>query len=412
MEEGAPRVVYSIATGLGGTGLAQEAFEAVLGTWRQGWLEKIIVYGNRQQAIPRRFVRNIRLHPGKPLSFVPARFYYGMKMEYLDWVAARRVRRGCDLFHGWVNECWRALRAVRERGAVGFVEMPGPHAFNRRMVAFWEEECARYGFGDMHNDTTYAGGLLAYFVTRRRKMLEEFALAHRIVVPSEFVRDTFREEGVPDEKLVLIPRGVDAERFRPAAEPPATFRAVFVGAIGHRKGVHYLLEAWERLGLPDGELLLAGGVQAEIAPLVARHAGKLGVRCVGHVDPLPFYQSASVFVFPSLSEGSAKVTYEAMACGLPVVVTPNAGSVARDGVDGLVVPVRDASALAEGILKLYRDPDLRLTMGRAARKRAEAHTWEHYRARILAAYADALGLPRPDVPLAGPETARVAGGKP
>lgn len=205
MVESSPRVVYSIAARLGGSGLAQEAFEAVLGTWRQGWLEQVVVYGNRQQAIPRRFVRNIRLHPGKVLSFVPARFYYGMKMEYLDWVAARAVRRGCDLFHGWVNECHRALGAARQQGAVGFVEMPGPHAFNRRMVAFWEEECARYGFGAMHNDTTYAGGLLAYFVTRRRKMLEEFELAHRIVVPSDFVRDTFLEEGVPasDRKSVV-----------------------------------------------------------------------------------------------------------------------------------------------------------------------------------------------------------------
>jgi glycosyltransferase involved in cell wall biosynthesis len=283
--------------------------------------------------------------------------------------------------------------------------MPGPHAFNRRMIAFWAEECGRYGFGDMHNDTTYAGGLFAYFVTRRRKMLEEFELAHRIIVPSDFVRDTFREEGVPEAKLVLIPRAVDIARFRPAGEAPTRFRAIFVGAIGHRKGVHYLLDAWQRLALPDAELLLAGGVQAEIAPLVARHEGKLGVRCLGHVDPLPLYQSGSIFVFPSLSEGSAKVTYEAMACGLPVVVTPNAGSVARDGVDGFVVPVRDAEALAEGIGTLYRDPELRRVMGRAARTRAEAYTWEHYRARILAAYADALGLPRPEVRLPGAEAA-------
>jgi glycosyltransferase involved in cell wall biosynthesis len=94
--------------------------------------------------------------------------------------------------------------------------------------------------------------------------------------------------------------------------------------------------------------------------------------------------SADVFVFPSLFEGSAVVTYEAMACGLPSVVTPNAGSVARDGVEGFEVPARDVSQLAERMARLGNDPELRARMSAAARRRAEAFDWPRYHQAVNA----------------------------
>ncbi|MDQ7028789.1 MAG: glycosyltransferase family 4 protein, partial [Ardenticatenia bacterium] len=91
---------------------------------------------------------------------------------------------------------------------------------------------------------------------------------------------------------------------------------------------------------------------------------------------------ADVFVFPSLQEGSALVTYEALACGLPVVTTPNAGSVVRDGIEGFLVPIRDVEALAARLEHLRADEGLHLEMGQAARRRAKAFTWEHYGDRL------------------------------
>ena len=76
--------------------------------------------------------------------------------------------------------------------------------------------------------------------------------------------------------------------------------------------------------------------------------------------------AADVFVFPSLFEGSAVVTYEALACGLPSVVTPEAGSVVRDGVEGFLVAPRDVLALAERMEQLGNDPGLRDRMSAAA----------------------------------------------
>jgi len=72
------------------------------------------------------------------------------------------------------------------------------------------------------------------------------------------------------------------------------------------------------------------------------------------------------------------VTYEALACGLLVVTTPNAGSVVRDGVEGFIVPIREVEALAAALERLRADEQLRREMGRAARARAEEFTWDKY----------------------------------
>jgi glycosyltransferase involved in cell wall biosynthesis len=161
-----------------------------------------------------------------------------------------------------------------------------------------------------------------------------------------------------------------------------------------------LLEAWKRLQLIDAELVIAGGIDAEIDRQFRREV-PANVRWLHHVPSAAvhrLYQSSDVFVLPSLSEGSALVIYEAMASGLPVIVTPNSGSVARDGVDGYVVPSRNVSAIAERLEWLHGHPDLRIQMGAAARHLIlEKYTWQHYRRRLAAAYAAlAAGQPVQD----------------
>ena len=97
---------------------------------------------------------------------------------------------------------------------------------------------------------------------------------------------------------------------------------------------------------------------------------------------------ADLFVLPTLAEGMALVHLEAMACGVPVITTPNCGSVVRDGIDGFIVPIRDAQALADRMQQLLEDRSLRARMGAAARERARDFTWQRYGERLL----DALGV--------------------
>jgi glycosyltransferase involved in cell wall biosynthesis len=101
------------------------------------------------------------------------------------------------------------------------------------------------------------------------------------------------------------------------------------------------------------------------------------------------YAQADVLLLPSISEGSATVCYEALASGLPVVTTANAGSVVRDGVDGFVVPIRDPAALADRISLLSRDRQRLEEMSRQATQTAEQYTWNCYGKRLVEAITGA-----------------------
>ena len=227
-----------------------------------------------------------------------------------------------------------------------------------------------------------------------QRRLRDIMLADRVLVPSEHIRDELVRHGTPAGRIGVVPYAADTRRFRPDAgkvhrADRCTF--LFAGGITQRKGIKYLLEAWRLVRRPGWTLQLLGPLPHRAGPLEpylgeVEHLGR-----VGHAEMPARMAAADVFAFPSLFEGSAVVTYEALACGLPSVVTPNAGSVARDGVEGLVVPPAEVGPLAAALERLGTDPELRAAMGRAARLRAEAFDWPRYHAAIVAEVARAAG---------------------
>lgn len=214
----------------------------------------------------------------------------------------------------------------------------------------------------------------------------ECALADRILVGSQFSRNAFIEEGFPAEKIIVIPYGADLERFspeQPGAEQKKTFNALFVGSIVQRKGISYLLRAYQRFKGPDTELVLVGKYPDDSSPFTPFRDDFKHIPHVPQTDLPQIYRSADVFVFPSLLEGMGLVVLEAMASGLPVITTPNGpGDLVRDGVDGFVVPIRDVDAIVEKLEYLHAHPEERLRMGQNARERAKMFTWMHYRAKV------------------------------
>ena len=97
------------------------------------------------------------------------------------------------------------------------------------------------------------------------------------------------------------------------------------------------------------------------------------------------YQWADLFLLPSICEGSATASYEALASGLPIIVTPNTGSIIQDGEEGFVVPIRSASAIVDRIEMLRKDAELRERMAQKARALAEQNTLDTYAARLISA---------------------------
>ena len=233
---------------------------------------------------------------------------------------------------------------------------------------------------------------------RSSRAIEEYDLATLLLVLSERAADTFRESGIAQEKLFYLPRGVDVERFKPGSEPdgrkqPPLFRAIFSGALIERKGIHHLLEAWHRLNLKNAELWLLGSIHEEAKPHLKRF-WRDNIRTLGFAQDVEKYLSqATIHVFPSQLEGSAKVTYEAAACGLPQVVTRESGDVVRDGVEGIIVTPGNVDAIAGAIEHFYQHPEIVSKMSAAARERVvENFTWDHFRERLLRAYETGMGM--------------------
>ena len=235
------------------------------------------------------------------------------------------------------------------------------------------------------------------------RIREERRLADYVLAPSNFVIKCLIENGVSAEKILKVPYGVDTDRFRPSrVRPSDRFRVLFVGRIEPLKGFQFLLEAWRRLGLVNAELLLIGGItSAASREILSRYEGSFTY--LGNIpkhDVHQWFQQADVLVLPSLVEGSALVTYEGLAAGLPVIATPNCGSLVRDGVDGFIVPVQDVDAIADRLQVLHANPAMREQMGASGRRSVEdQYTWHHYRARIVSAYRAILSGESPTVAL-------------
>lgn len=226
--------------------------------------------------------------------------------------------------------------------------------------------------------------------------VEVFRLAQAVVCGSEFVRDDVAALAGPLARPAVVPYGVNAEWLE-LPRAPILGRILFVGAVGLRKGSHYLAEATR--------LLEARGVQCQVRvvgpydPEVIARPEFHGPTYVGQV-PRELVRSefaqADVFVLPTLAEGCAIVHLEALACGLPVVTTPNCGSQVRDGQEGFIVPIRDARALADRLEQLISDRALRARMSHEATQRARELSWTHFGQRLMAATREALQTPFQD----------------
>lgn len=207
----------------------------------------------------------------------------------------------------------------------------------------------------------------------------EYELADFIVAGSHFVRDTLLAAGVPDSKIVVCQYGCDITTFpyyERARLPHEPLHVALIGTGAVRKGTLRLLRAAR--GLRDVQVHvfglshdIPGGTQAWQD--VAQFHGHLP-----RPDLAAALQRCHVFAMPSVWEGSSCAVGEAMAAGLPVVVTPNCGSTAQDGRDGFIVSVGDEAALRDALERM-KDEQTRRELGQRARRTAEGQSWASYR---------------------------------
>lgn len=353
----------------------------------QTWREKL---DNRKlpPSLDQKKVRSIWL----PELLRQALRYGGVtKLATGDWVAnvlfdiqASSMVANCEIFHFVSSVGLYSARKAKSKGAIVVCDARAEHRdFLKEIV---EEESKVLGIRCQPLIPPYLDRIKA-----------EYDLANYIIVPSVYTKNTFVDRGFSPHRIYVVPYGVDTKQFAPnpvrqKTAPEKGFRVVYVGQIVPRKGVHYLVDAFAQVRLPDTELLLVGRVDATMNRHVKHWLENTeNLRVLGHVpmrELHELYDSSSVFVLPSVADSFGLVCLEAMASGLPVVVSENVGAkdLVREGLDGFVVPIRDSEALQERLLLLYEDPALREDMGVSARERAIQFSWERYESNLLTVY--------------------------
>jgi len=300
--------------------------------------------------------------------------------EIFDKLASHQLEN-TDLFVGWSSFSLYSLRKAKKMGAKIILERGSSHIIYQNEIL--KEEYKKFG-------------LKAQLAHPKiiEKELKEYDEADYISIPSSFVKRTFLGYGFSENKLIQVPYGVDLSNFRQVPKNDNVFRVVFVGGMTLRKGVHYLLQAFSELNLPNSELLLIGSINDEIKPFFKKYSGKF--KHLGHIpqkELYKYYSQGSVFVMMSIEEGLAMVQPQAMACGLPVICTTNTGGedIVRDGQDGFVIPIRDIEALKEKLIYLYENPEICRQMGQSAKERVlSGFTWDDYGNKIIKAYKNIL----------------------
>lgn len=301
-----------------------------------------------------------------------------LKGRLFDRAVARKLGgQRIDIFVGFAGVSHRSINVANAEGATTIVERCSSHI--RTQARLLAEEYRRHGFDRKRISDAH--------IEREE---QEYAAADFVVVPSKFVYESFIEQGIPKEKVLLEPYAVDVDQFTVGGGESETTRYLFVGGVGLRKGIPDLLSAWDKAGLDNAELLLAGSINSEMSDLVSSYDGDESVRFLGWRDDIEdLYRTCDAFVFPSVEEGSAYVTYEAMAAGLPVITTPNSGWVGRHEEHGLEIEIRNPEQLADALRRLHQNPAKRKNWGENARELIESdYTWDRYGERIYKRYMD------------------------
>lgn len=220
------------------------------------------------------------------------------------------------------------------------------------------------------------------------KIKKEIHDTQYFLVPSKFVSDSFVFSGVDRNKINIIPYGINfcSNNIIKNKKNYNNINFLFVGQVIARKGVKYLLDAFSSIDNKDITLTIVGEIGINFKEKIAKEQLKNinFVGCVTHDKMKLIFEKADVFVFPSLIEGMTLAGLEAMACGLPIICTPNTGinDIVIEGENGFVIPCSNSEAIKEKIEWFLNNREKIEIMSLKAKKVALNYTWENYDKKI------------------------------
>jgi glycosyltransferase involved in cell wall biosynthesis len=293
-----------------------------------------------------------------------------------------------DIFVGWAGYFLKSLSQLRKIGAKIIVECGSTHICEQDELLRQEYEY----FGLRY---------LPILQKNINKVLAEYEQSDYIMTCSNFTQQSFFKRGIKKEKVLKIPYGVNLDFFLAKKDQQQKrddkFRVICVGLMCLRKGIPYLLQAWEKLGLPENkaELLLVGNLQKDLMHVLKNMYMPKNVNFYGPTDRetlANLYKSSDLFVLPSIEEGLSMTIAEAMACKLPVVCTKNTGGeeLVENGHEGFIIPIRNSDILAEKILWCYQNREGAKNMGDLGHEKVKSFTWDVYGQKVFEVYKSIL----------------------
>jgi D-inositol-3-phosphate glycosyltransferase len=378
------RVIYSFPHKLGAERICYTAWQQVNGLAAAG-AEVLVFPGALHRPVP----QNVKVQPtlARGRFRIPYRLLGRMRACALhDYIVSRRVEKlagQIDIIHMWPLGALRTLKTAARLGIPTVLERPNVHT--RFAYEVVQKECERLGMAMPPNhEHAYNQAVLEHEE-------QEYKLADRLLCPSDFVAQTFRERGFPSGKLARHQYGFDDKRYYPdpqktAANGGLTF--LFAGGCAPRKGLHYALDAWlQSSASRKGTFLIAGEFIPGYAERLAAQLAQPNVKTLGYRKDLPeLMRRSDVFVLPSVEEGSALVTSEARGCGCVLLVSDAAGAVCIDSENALVHRAGDVSKLAQQMSLLHENRALLAKLRTASLSTVAAITWEAAGVKLLQIY--------------------------
>jgi len=285
-----------------------------------------------------------------------------------DVLASMRIKSPIDILHAWGHMCYACLIKAHSLGAKTVVERASSHINNQNRILIEEFKRLKIKQIPIHPWVI-------------KKQLVEYKETDFVTVPSKFAYDSFIDEGHSEEELFLNPYGVDINKFKPMKiEKDDKFRVLFMGENWIRKGLYYLLKAWNGLNLKNAELIIRS------TNPIFKDIDYSSITMVKWIDDIvELYNKIDIFCFPTLEEGNALVIGEVSACGTPSITTFNSGTW-LDDKSCFFVPICNIDALKEKIQYCYDNRDELKKIGKEARKVAEKNTWDFYGKRLISNY--------------------------